>query len=52
LGEVAYNEAQVEVDTLDNSIAMAKLELTKLANEQKAMFEELHEMQKAGGMSF
>jgi hypothetical protein len=42
----------VEVETLENSIAMAKLELTELTNEQNAIFEELHEMQKGGGMSF
>jgi hypothetical protein len=33
LGEATYNEPHVEVETLESSIAMAKLELTKLANE-------------------
>jgi hypothetical protein len=31
---------------------MAKLELTELANEQNAIFEELHEMQKGEGCHF
>jgi hypothetical protein len=34
----------VEVETLENSIAMAKLELIELANEQNVISKELHEM--------
>ncbi len=52
LGETTYNEPQVEVETLESSIAMDELELIELANEQNAISKELHEMQKAGGMSF
>jgi len=33
LGEATYNEAQVEVKTLESSIAMAKLELIELVDE-------------------
>jgi hypothetical protein len=32
LGETTYNETHVEVEILESSIAMEKLELTKLAN--------------------
>ncbi len=52
MGEATYNETHVEVETLNNSIAMAELELTKLANEQKAIFEELHEMKRGEGSHF
>jgi hypothetical protein len=31
LGEATYNETQVEVETLESSIAMAELELIELA---------------------
>jgi hypothetical protein len=33
LGEATYNEAQVEVETLESSITMAKLELIELVDE-------------------
>jgi len=33
LGEATYNEAHVEVETLESSIAMAKLELIELVDE-------------------
>ncbi len=37
---------------MESSIAMAELELTELVDELNTIFEELHEMQKGGGMSF
>jgi hypothetical protein len=33
LGKTTYNEARVEVETLESSIAMVELELIKLADE-------------------
>jgi hypothetical protein len=44
LGEATYNETQVQVETLESLIAMVELELIELANEQDAIFKELHEM--------
>ncbi len=39
MGEATYNETQVEVETLESSIAMGELKLTKLV---MCMFEHLH----------
>ncbi len=52
LGEATYNDAQVEVEKFENSIAMVELELVDLLQEYNVIFEQLHEMEKGGIMSF
>jgi hypothetical protein len=52
LGEATYNDAQVEVENFENSVAMVELELVDLLQEYNVIFEQLHEMEKGGIMSF
>jgi hypothetical protein len=47
-----YNDAQLEVEKFENSVAMEKLELVDLLQEHSAISEQLHETKKGGGMSF
>jgi hypothetical protein len=51
LREATYNEAREEVITLEDHIMAIGLEYVDLDKEQNAIFEQLKEMQKGGGMS-
>lgn len=52
LGEATYNDAQVEVEKFENFVVMVELELVDLLQEYNVIFEQLHEMEKGGIMSF
>ncbi len=51
LKEAAYNEVREEAITLEDHIMAIGLEYVDLDKEQNAIFEQLKEMQKGGGMS-
>jgi hypothetical protein len=52
LREAAYNEARVEVETLESSIVMAELELTELVDELNVIFEELQKCKRGEGCHY
>jgi hypothetical protein len=52
LKEAAYNEVREEAITLEDHIMAIGLEYVDLNKEQNAIFKQLKEIQKGGGMSF